>query len=419
MVKDYKEKIRRKLIAEYRDALSSETIDPKELERTIQFILDEMVRREGIVLSGEERIKITTDLIHEFVGFGPLESLLKDPEVTEIMVNGANKVYVERSGRTELSKIVFDNERQVMNLIDKILTSTRRHVDETYPYTEVALKDGSRINIIIPPLALDGPTLTIRKFMKEIRTAEDLINLGTLDKRISDFLIACIKAKVNIIFSGATGAGKTTSLNVFSSYIDDEERVITIEDTAELRLDQEHVVRLEAKQSNIEGKGEIGIRELFKNSLRMRPDRIILGEIRGQEVLEMLQSICSGHKGSLSVIHANSPQNVIYRIETMILTSGIPILEHVIHRHIAAAVNLIVQQEQLLDGSRKITHVTQINGLKDGQVVLEDIFLYDSEEADSGIQGQGRWRATGIIPIFTPQFKKAGVDLPKEIFNKD
>lgn len=419
MNKDFKERIRRKLIADYREILSRESIDPKQLEGAIRYIWEEMIRREGVAVSQEERAKITTDLIYEFVGFGPLESLMKDAAVTEIMVNGPEKVYVERNGKTELTPIIFESERQLTHLIDKFLTATRRHVDETYPYTEVALKGGFRVNIIIPPLALDGPTLTIRKLTKEIKTVDDLINLNTLDKRISDFLIACVKAKINIIFSGATGVGKTTSLNVFSSYINNEERVITIEDTAELRLEQDHVVRLEVKQANIEGKGEIGIRELFKNSLRMRPDRIILGEIRGQEALELLQSICSGHNGSLSVIHANSPQDVIRRIEVMILTSGVPILERVIHRQVAAAINLIVQQEQLMDGSRKVTHVTQINGMKDDQVVMEDIFLYTSEEMGSGVQGAGRWKATGIIPVFYPKFKKAGVDLPKEVFNKD
>jgi pilus assembly protein CpaF len=417
--KAHKEKVRRKLISEYRSILSKDPIVVKDLEWAINLILDEIIQREGGVFSEEDRKKLMTDLIHEFMGFGPLENLLKDPDVTEIMVNGPNKVYVERKGMTEQVNIVFDSEQQIMNLIDKILASTRRHVDETYPYTEVSFKDGSRINIVIPPLALDGPTLTIRKFLKEIQAVEDLLKLNTLDKRISDFLIASVKAKVNIIFSGATGAGKTTSLNVFSSYIGNEERIITIEDTAELRLNQDHVVRLEAKQGNIEGKGEISIREIFRNSLRMRPDRIIVGEIRGGEALDVLQSICSGHKGSLSVIHANSPQDVIYRIETLILTSGVPIVLDIIHRQIAASINLIVQQEQFLDGSRKMTSVTQINGLKEGQVVLEDIFLYDSESTDLEGRAKGRWRATGVIPVFYPMFKKAGIDLPKEIFNKD
>lgn len=382
-------------------------------------ILDNIISHEHLSLSEMDKERITTEIIDEFIGFGPIDNLLKDPYVTEIMINGPKKVYVERLGKVELTDITFDDEQQLMSLIYKMLAPTRRHVDETYPYTEISLKDGSRINIIIPPLAIDGPTITIRKFLKEIKTTEDLIKLNTLDKRISDFLIASIKAKINIVFSGASGAGKTTTLNVLSSYISDDERIVTIEDTAELHLSQEHVVRLEARQPNIEGRGEITIRELFKNSLRMRPDRIILGEIRGAEALDMLQAICSGHRGSLSVIHANLPQEVIYRIETMILTSGVPIIVEVIHRQIAAAINLIVQQEQLLDGPRKITHVTQVNGLKDNQVVLEDIFVFEQEGIDSEGKVKGRWRATGIIPSSYPAFIKAGIKLPKEIFNKD
>jgi pilus assembly protein CpaF len=240
-----------------------------------------------------------------------------------------------------------------------------------------------------------------------------------MEKRMGDFLVACIKAKMNIIFSGATGAGKTTTLNVLSSYIPNNERIVTIEDTSELHLAQDHVVRLETRPSSIEGRGEITLRDLFKNSLRMRPDRIILGEIRGAEVLEMIQAICSGHGGALSVIHSNSPEDVLYRMEGMILTSGVALNMDAIHRLIGAAINLIVQQEQLLDGSRKITHITQINGLKDGRVVLEDIFVYEIEGIDSEGKVLGKWRATGIVPVFYPKFKKAGVDLPKEIFNKD
>ncbi|MDP2940652.1 MAG: ATPase, T2SS/T4P/T4SS family, partial [Candidatus Omnitrophota bacterium] len=294
--------------------------------------------------------------------------------------------------------------------------ATRRRVDEAFPYTEIAMKDGSRVNIVIPPLALDGPVITIRKFLKGIRTPEDLIELGTLDKRMRDFLVACVKAKINIIFSGASGVGKTTTLNVLSSCIGEDERIITIEDTAELNLSQRHVVRLEARHLTIEGKGEIGIRELFINSLRMRPDRIIIGEIRGQEAFDMLQAVCSGHTGALTLLHASSPQEVIYRLEAMILTSGLSISVEAIHRLIAAAVNIIVHQEQLADGSRKITHITQINGLKDRQVVCEDIFFYDDEGIDSAGRARGKWRATGIIPVFLPQFSKRGVNLSKEIF---
>jgi pilus assembly protein CpaF len=250
-------------------------------------------------------------------------------------------------------------------------------------------------------------------------TAQDLIKLGALDKRMSDFLIASIKAKMNIVFTGATGAGKTTTLGVFSHYIPAGERIVTIEDTAELHLAQEHVVRLEARQPNIEGKGEISIRDLFKNSLRMRPERIILGEIRGAEALDMLQAICSGHTGSLAVLHAHTPQDTIYRLETMILTSGVSISLDAIHRQISAAINLIVQQEQLVDGSRKIINITQINGLKDNRVVLEDIFRYEVESIDAKGKIRGAWKATGIVPVFYQVFKKIGIDLPQEVFNKD
>ncbi|MFA5410530.1 MAG: CpaF family protein [Candidatus Omnitrophota bacterium] len=414
-----KDKLRQKIISEHRNLFSRGNLGPSELKENISAILEKITGREHANLSRQDKERIINEIFDEFTGFGPIEGLLRDPEVTEIMINGPDKIYAERQGRQELTNIKFDDENQVMYLIEKMLAPTRRHVDEAYPYTEVSLKDGSRVNIIIPPLALDGPTITIRKFLKEIKTAEDLINLGTLDKRMADFLIAAIKAKLNIIFSGATGAGKTTTLNVFSSYISADERVVTIEDTAELRLTQEHVVRLESRQPSIEGRGEVTIKDLFNNSLRMRPDRIIVGEIRGREALDMLQAICSGHRGSLAVIHANTPQEVIYRLETMILTSGIPISLEAIHRQIAATVNLIVQQEQLLDGSRKITHIAQINGLRDNQAILEDIFLYELEGLDAQGRVRGRWKASGTVPVFYPFFKKAGIDLPQGMFTKD
>jgi pilus assembly protein CpaF len=418
-IKILKDKIRKKIISEYSGLFSRDSVDVKELEEAIIQVVEDIIHREHESLSDPDKKRIISEMIDELLGLGPIENLMKDPQITEIMINGPKKIYIEKLGKTELSDVTFDDEQQLMYLIYKMLAPTRRRVDESYPYTEISLKDGSRVNIVIPPLALNGPIVTIRKFSKEIRFAEDLIVLGTMDKRMSDFLVASIKARVNIIFSGATGVGKTTTLNVLSSYISNDERIVTIEDTAELSLRQDHVVRLEAKQPNIEGKGEITIRELFKNSLRMRPDRIILGEIRGAEALEMLQAICSGHSGSLVVIHANSPGDVISRLETMILTSGVPIRLEVIHRQIASTVNLIVQEEQLLDGSRKVTHIAGVNGLKDGLVVLEDIFLYELEGIDSEGKVQGRWKATGIIPVFYPLFKKAGIELSKEIFNKD
>ncbi|MEW6075605.1 MAG: CpaF family protein [Candidatus Omnitrophota bacterium] len=417
MIRLLKEKIRKKLISEYRRLFADESIEENELKGLIRSMAEDIISRENPAVSQEDAGRIISEIIDEFMGFGPIEGILHDVSITEIMINGPKKIYIERNGRTELSNIVFDDEQQVMHLVDKILLPTRRHVDEASPYTDVSLKDGSRVNIVIPPLALDGPIITIRKFLKDIKAVEDLHKLGTCDTRISDFLIACIKAKVNIVFAGATGAGKTTTLNVLSSYISNDARIVTIEDTAELRLNQDHVVRLEAKQANIEGKGEITIRELFKNSLRMRPDRIILGEIRGVEALDMLQAICSGHTGSLAVIHADSPQDVIYRLETMILTSGVQVSLEAIHRQIAAALNIIVQQEQLVDGSRKVTHVSQVNGLHDGKVVVEDLFLYTIEHIDPHTSVvKGHWEYTGTKPAFAQKFRKENIALSEGIF---
>jgi len=416
---DLKDRIRQSLISNYGFVLSKESLDGEELKKTFTQILEEIVNRPRNNLGEEDKKRIISELVDEFTGLGPIEKLMKDPSVTEIMINGPKKIYVERQGRKELTNIYFDNAGQLMAIIYKILAPTRRHVDEYYPYTDISLKDGSRVNIIIPPLALDGPTVTIRKFLKEIKTADDLVGLGTLDKRMSGLLVASVKAKANIIFSGATGSGKTTTMGILSGYIDKEERIVTIEDTAELHLNQEHVVRLETRPQNIEGRGEVTIRDLFRNSLRMRPGRIILGEIRGVEALDMLQAMCSGHSGSLAVIHASSPREVIYRLETLILTSGLPISLDVIHRQIAAAIHLIVQEELLTGGSRKITHITQVNGLRGGQVVLEDIFIYEIESVDSEGKIKGRWRATGVVPVFYHLFRKHGIELSREIFNKD
>jgi pilus assembly protein CpaF len=417
--RELKDKIREKIIAQYKNLFTQEEVGENELKTALASMLEEIIYREHIVIPEEEKKKIIIDLRDEFIGFGPIEKIFKDPSVTEIMINGPKKVYIERDGKKLLSNIVFDDERQLMALIYRILAPTRRRVDESYPYTDVSMKDGSRLNIIIPPLALDGPTVTIRKFLKELNRVEDFIKLGTMDRRMADFLVACVRAKVNMLFSGATGSRKTTTLNMLSSYISNDVRIVTIEDTAELHLAQEHVVRLEARQPNIEGKGEVTIRDLFKNSLRMRPGRLILGEARGPEALDMLQAMCSGHRGALAVIHASSPQDVMYRLETMVLTSGVPINLEAIHRQIAAAINLILQHEQLPDGSRKITHLTQINGIKDGQAVLEDIFVYDLENVTADGKVEGKFKATGVVPAFYHLFTKAGLDFPREIFKKD
>lgn len=419
MIDQFKDKVRRFLASEQKHIFYEDKVNKIELTQVIEESIDGILQRERISITEEERKKIVSDIIEEILGLGPIEPLMRDPAVTEIMINGPKKVYVERNGRKVLTGIIFDNEQQLMKLIYKILAPTRRRVDESYPYTDTSLSDGSRVNIIVPPLSLDGPALTIRKFLKEIQSVDDLIKIGTLDKRMADFLVAAIKAKLNIIFSGATGSGKTTTVGVLSAQISADERIITIEDTAELHLSQEHVVRLETRQQNVEGKGEVSIRDLFKNSLRMRPSRIILGEIRGAEALDMLQSMCSGHSGSLAVLHASSPQEVISRLETMIIMSGLPISLEAIHRQISAAVHLIVQQEQLMDGSRKITHITQVKGLEAGQVRLEDIFVYEFKDLGQDGKVEGRWRATGAMPVFTEIFRKKAVALPEGIFNKD
>jgi pilus assembly protein CpaF len=419
MLKDLKEKVRKIIASNYGGMLSRKDVKDDEIKTVIKEIVEATVEREHIEISQADKQSVIDNLIAEILGFGPIQSVMKDPGVTEIMINGPKKIYLERRDKMLLSELIFEDEQQLMYLIYKMLSPTRRRVDESNPFTEIALKDGARVNIIIPPLAPDGPIVTIRKYLKEIRSAEHLVKLGTMDKRMADFLVACIKAKVNIIFTGATGTGKTTTLNVLSSYISNSDRIITIEDTAELKLSQDHVVRLECRPPNLEGKGEVGIRELFKNSLRMRPDRIIIGEIRGPEALDMMQAICSGHAGSLAILHANSSRDAISRLEMMAMLSGLPLTMEVIHRQISETINLIVHQEQLLDGTRKVMQITQINGLNKGQVVLEDIFYYDIEKF--GEQGQvvGTWKATGALPQFYPMFKKAGVDLPEELFKKD
>jgi pilus assembly protein CpaF len=418
MIKALKEDVRQRLLTQYSGILYKESLDKVELETILKSILNEAIYHKHLNITDTDRKKVLTDLVDELIGFGPIEAIMKDPEITEVMINGPKKIYVEKRGKKTLSDIKFDDEQQLRCLIYKLLAPTRRRVDESFPFVDVALKDGSRVNIIIPPLSLDGASVTIRKFIEDIKLIDDLIKLEALDQRMADFLVACIKAKMNIIFSGATGAGKTTTLAVLSGSIDNDERIVTIEDTAELHLKQEHVVRLETRPSNIEGKGEVTIKDLFKNSLRMRPGRIILGEIRGSEALDMLQAMCSGHTGSLAVIHANSPIEVIYRLETMILTSGLPISLDIIHRQIAIAIHLIIQQKQLSDGSRKITNITQINGLKDGTIILEDIFNYEISDVVNG-KVQGKFMATGVVPVFYPLMAKRGVNLSKEIFKKD
>ncbi len=414
-----KNRVREDFLARYSGILFKSSGNKTEVAAVVRNILEGILSQPRNPLKEQERDSIINELVDEFSGLGPIEKLMMDPDVTEIMINGTHNVYVEKFGKKQLTGMKFDSDQQLMYVIQKILSPTRRRVDESVPYTDICLADGSRVNIIIPPLALDGPTITIRKFLRKLVKAEDLITMGTLDRRMADFLIACVQGKANLMFSGATGSGKTTTVGVLSSYISNDERIITIEDTAELHLAQDHVVRLETKPPNIEGKGEITIRDLFRNTLRMRPQRIILGEIRGAEALDMLQAMCSGHSGAFSVIHADTPQDVLHRLETMILMSGVPISLEAIHRQIVSSLHLIIQQDQLADGGRKITRISQVNGSKDGWVTLEDIFYYEIEKVDSEGKVHGRFRATGVVPEFCSKLHRRGVVLSKEIFNKD
>lgn len=414
MSKELKDKIRR-IIRDQSHIFSGEKTDEKHLSFAIRRIIEELSLKEHLKIEEEACAKIAEELVNEFLGLGPLKALLEDKAITEIMVNGPHKVYIEKGGKKTLSGVSFENNQHLMYIIQKILAPTRRHVDEMTPFTDVSLPDGSRVNIIIPPLSLGGPVMTIRKFLKEFGSIEDLAAKDTLSRNMADFLVASIKAKLNIIFSGATGSGKTTTLNILSSYISPDERIVTIEDTAELKLNQEHVVALEAKCGNIEGRGEITIRDLFRNSLRMRPERIILGEIRSSEALDMLQAMCSGHDGSLAVLHASSPLDVISRIETMILTSGVNIPMWAIKKQIASSLNLIVHQEQLTDGSRKITHITEVRGLQNEELILQDLFSYEIDTVTDG-RVVGSWKSHGVVPLFFGRFNKRGVKLNEEIF---
>ncbi len=413
-----KERIRQHLISG--SIVFGKDISKEHLKKEINKAIDYYVSLERITLPDEERERLLSELVDEVLGLGPLTMLVSDPAVTEIMVNGPGKVYAERSGRMVLTDIRFENTRHLMQTIEKIMAPTQRRVDESSPYVDCSLADGSRVNIILPPLSLIGPVVTIRKFVGEIAVIEDLVKRDTMTRPMADFLIVCIRAKMNIIFAGATGVGKTTTLNVLSAYISGDERIVTIEDTQELRLKQEHVVPLEARQANIEGKGEVPIRDLFKNSLRMRPDRIILGEIRGSEALDMLQAISSGHTGSLAVLHASSPRDVVSRIETMILTTNAAIPLWAIRRQLAQAIDIIVMQEQLIDGQRKVTHLTEVRGVSaDGDVILRDLFSYEIQGIDENSKRVvGRWRAHGVVPDFFPRFALMGQSLPQEIFRE-
>jgi len=398
---------------------SNDAHDPAALRNVTEQIIEELENRLKREFSSEEKENIFKTVEDEVFGLGPLEQLLRDEDISEIMINGPGKVYIEREGKKVLSDIRFRDENHLRNIIEKLLSSSRRRVDELNPYVDVSLPGGARVNIVIQPVSPRGAVVTIRKFLKSLNKIEDLIEEGTLNERMAQFLINCVKAKVNILFSGATGSGKTTTLNILSQYIPSSERIVTIEDTLELRLKQEHVVSLETRQTNIEGKGRISIRDLFVNSLRMRPDRIILGEIRHEEALDLLQAIASGHTGSLAVIHGSSALDAISRLEIMVLTSGINLPVWALRKLIANSINLIVQHEQLPDGSRKIVNITEVAGMENEEIILQDIFYFDFQQLDNDGNVIGQFRCSGIVPMFLERFKKYGIEAREDFFKKD
>lgn len=363
-----------------------------------------------------DRKKVVDELINDLTGFGPINPLLMDEEVTEVMVNGPNQVYVERKGKIELTGVQFRDNEHVMNVIEKIVSPIGRRIDESSPMVDARLPDGSRVNAIIPPLALNGPTITIRKFSKDPYTIEDLIKFGTVTREMAIFLEACVKANLNIFVSGGTGSGKTTTLNVLSNFIPSNQRIVTIEDAAELQLGQDHVISLESRPPNIEGKGAILIRDLVRNSLRMRPDRIVIGEVRGGEALDMLQAMNTGHDGSLATGHSNSPRDMIARLETMVLLAGVDLPIRAIREQIAGAVDLIIQQSRLKDGTRRIVNITEVQGLEGDVIVLQDIFSYRQDGVDENGKIIGKLIPTGVRPKFYEQLEASGIHIPASVF---
>lgn len=407
--------VHKKVIAALKNLPAGADADRDLVRRKVVDLVYTTVDEQGWPLARADRQRIAGEVLDEILGFGPITPLLNDPEVTEVMVNGPDQVYVEKYGRLQKTDVTFRDAAHVMRIIEKIVAPVGRRVDESMPMVDARLPDGSRVNVIIPPLSLKGPTITIRKFYRERLGMDDLIKLGTLTPEIAQFLEACVRGRLNIIVSGGTGSGKTTTLNVLSSFIPSDERIVTIEDAAELQLQQEHVVPLESRPPNIEGKGQVTIRDLVRNALRMRPDRIIVGEVRGGEALDMLQAMNTGHEGSLSTVHANSPRDALARIETMVLMAGMELPVRAIREQIAAAIDLIVHQSRLKDGSRRITHVTEVQGLEGQVVLLQELFVFRQKGVRDG-RVVGEFAPTGIRPRFIDKLEARGIELPNEIF---
>ena len=410
---DLKSRIHNKLLAELDPKMDVSKTD--EVRQTIEEMYDNMLAQENLVLSRNDRQRLLEQIVAEILGFGPIEPLLDDDSLTEIMVNGPNAVYVERAGRIEPTDIKFDNNDHVLRIIDRIVSPLGRRVDESSPYVDARLPDGSRVNAVIPPLSLIGPVLTIRKFARIPITPQKLVELGSITPEVLEFVKACVQARLNMVISGGTGSGKTTTLNIFSAFIPNEERILTIENSAELQLQQEHVVTLETRPPNVEGRGEITMRQLVINSLRMRPDRIIVGECRGAEAIDMLQAMNTGHEGSMTTAHSNSPRDTLSRLETMVLMAGMDLPLRAIREQISAALDVVVHQERMRDGTRKITKVTEVQGMEGDVIVMQDVFMFEQQGIEAG-KVIGRLKPTGIRPKFMEKIEASNIHLPPTIF---
>jgi pilus assembly protein CpaF len=382
----------------------------------VRATLQTVIEAEETPLSDADRARVAEEVADEILGHGPLEAFLRDPDISEIMVNGPDRIYVERSGKLVPVAATFNDEVHLRRTIDKIVARVGRRVDEASPMVDARLPDGSRVNAVVPPISLDGSTLTIRKFSADPLTDKDLVSFGTMTQQVSDFLSACVRGRLNILISGGTGSGKTTTLNVLSSYVPNDERIATIEDAAELQLVQDHVVRMEARPANIEGRGEISVRDLVRNALRMRPDRIIVGEVRDGAALDMMQAMNTGHDGSITTLHSNSPRDSLSRLETMVMMAGVELPQRAIREQAASAIDLIVHQSRLKDGSRRITHVTEVAGMEGEVITLQDLYLFDFA---AGVDESGRFRgalkSTGLRPQFAEALLERGVPLPMPV----